>query len=101
MYTFKYCLEIYNKNKNNIPVGTIKSNGDGMSVRYADCEKNYYVTLLNQDNNLCELICLPGKLYFDYDKSVNLTDDELKAWNWKHTIDNIKKHYVNIFQTHN
>lgn len=84
-------MEIYNKDTNLIPIGTIKSNGEGCDVRYGNCNKKHYLTLLSEDNNLCELICLPCRMYFDYDKAVDLTPEEVEGWDWTETENMMKK----------
>ena len=86
-------LEIYQKNPSLIPVARFKITGTRPIIEHGNCDKNWYLQILNEktDYNLCELICFPCRMYFDYDNKVDLTPEQVRGWNWGETIDNIKQ----------
>ena len=85
-------IQIYNNNNNLIPIGSInKAQGKIIIVRYGNCDKNYFQELLAEDNNLCELVMLPCRMFFDYDKNLKLTKKEVDEWNWDECLTPIKQ----------
>ena len=84
-------LEIYQKNPSLIPVARFIKNGKNIRVIHGNCSKGYYLELLQLDNNMCELICYPCRMYYDYDKEVDLTPEQVKNWDIEKSVNDIKK----------
>jgi P4 family phage/plasmid primase-like protien len=86
-------LEIYQNNFKLVPVARFKINGTRPVIEYGNCSKDWYLQILGEktDYNLCELICFPSRMYFDYDSKVELTPEQVRRWSWDDTIDNIKQ----------
>lgn len=109
MTTFIYqskkndAITYYENNLDFIPVATFKIINGNPIIKHFNCKKRNYYNLLNDnDKNLCEIILLPCKMYFDYDKKVDLTPAELKGWDWDKTtnyIDNMMKKYFGCRRT--